>query len=187
MLKRLTLLLMLVCFYAEAQNQSVLTTPRKSEGREEMRPHIGALIGLSNPNDDYGTNLQYGIDVGFQPIIPFSLSMEISRVQTESSDSIDKDLDRVNLLAKANYNFGGNIPVIKNSFVGAALGPIFDNYEGVTYVRLGTGLNLGADFPITSAETMQDVWSIGANVGYLLVSDTDTDTLNVAGVVKYWY
>jgi hypothetical protein len=172
---------------AQAQQQSTLPTPRNAEGTAETKPHVGARLGFTNPAGTYENALEYGAEFGFQPYIPFGLGLEVNHYAADAENNVGPQIDRTKVLIRGTYNFGGTIPVIKETYLGALIGPVFDNIEGVTYGRLGTGLVLGADFPLGTSGVRSETVSLGANVNYLAVVDTDADDFTVNGAVKYWF
>jgi len=173
---------------AHAQGaKSTFPKPREIAGKSEMKPHIGVRLGPTDPAGGYNNAFGYGVEAGYQMYIPFSLGLDLYRFQSDHDQRADLGLDRTQLLAKGTYNFGGDIPVIRNTYVGANLGPVLDTVKGASYLRLGMGLMAGVDFFVTNAQTENDAFSIGANANYVWVTDTDADALGINGVVKYWF
>lgn len=170
-------------FGAQAQEKTGSSTfpkPREVVDQSELRPHVGVMVGVANPEGSYRSSGEYGIDVGYQPLIPFGLGLEITGSAIES-DAGDR-LDRTGILAKATYNFGGETVVIRDSYVGLGLGAALKS-DGTDLVSAPL---VGFDIPI-NREKGRNMFSLGANAKYIIVGSSDPDTLSVNGVVKYWY
>lgn len=159
------------------------TLPKTSaiEDRAAYRPHIGVTAGIANPEGNYETAPEFGIDVGYQPYIPFGLGAMITTSRNDSKNTAH-DLERTTVLVRGTYNFGGATPVIKNSWVGIAAGPVF-RYDGTD---IGLAPIVGFDIPIREDITASYL-SLGADARYLAVSGGAADTFSVNGVVKYWF
>lgn len=171
----------------QAAPKSVLPEPRQLEGPQELKPHLGARVGLATPSADYKGAIEYGLEFGIQPFIPFSVGLELTRFTGNDERSAAPNLDRTNFLVRGSYNFGGDIAIIKNSWVGINAGPVFDRVGDTTYTRLGTGILAGADFPLSESGTSSQSFTLGATASYLLVTDTDADIFALNGAVKYWF
>lgn len=171
------------CLYA-ADRDSTSTFPveRPLSSWSESRPHIGVIAGVAAPEGSFHSTAEYGIDAGYQPYVPFGLGAEITHSRTRSSS--DELLDRTSLLIKGTYNFGGDTPVIKDSYVGIGVGPILKN-DGTD---IAAAPLVGFDIPLKD-ETNKDrnFFSLGAHAKYVVVSSSDPDGLSVNGVLKYWY
>lgn len=149
---------------------------RAVEGRDEYRLHMGLSGGVNSPEDDGNDSAEYGINVGFQPWVPFGVGAEVTT--TELDDGTNDQ--RTSVLARGTYNFGGDIPVLKNMWLGAAGGPvIIDN-------RFEWAVAPTAGFDIPLSDKLHDVISLGLNAKYMFVTDSP-DGLVAAAAVKYWY
>lgn len=162
-------------------NRSAMPMHRPVANRSELAPHIGLMAGVAAPEGRYGTNGEYGIDIGYQPYIPFGAGLEVSHVELRNSTDNDK-LERTNVLLKASYNFGGTTPVIRDSYIGLGLGAVLKQ-DGTD---LATAPFFGFDIPL-AARAEDANFSLGANAKYLIVSGSDPDAFSVNGVLKYWY
>jgi hypothetical protein len=165
-----------------ATNSTNSTFPKlhSVQDKEGYMPHAAVMLGVANPEGSYDAAPEFGVDVGFQPYVPFGLgAMFLSSSNNSKNDS--RNLDRTSLLARATYNFGGTIPVIRNSYVGAAAGPVWE----MGNVDVGVAPLIGFDIPL-STDQNQKV-SLGAQAKYLIVSSNESDGLSVNGVVKYWF
>jgi hypothetical protein len=54
---------------------------RDNYRRSESQPHIGVTAGAINSNDTDSTLSEFGLDIGYQPIVPISLGLEASYSQ----------------------------------------------------------------------------------------------------------
>lgn len=151
--------------------------------KSQRKPHIGLQLGAVNPEyTDPAT--EFGIEVGYQPYIPLAAAIELS---TFSSDDNAGDFRRTNLMAKGTYNFGGSTPIIRHSFIGAAIGPIYDSYADDNELNAGVKFLAGFDFPLTGNRTTRvKSFSLGAAANYLVVANAQ-DNFLVNGQLKYWF
>lgn len=173
-------------FAQEAQTSRTLTQPYKSETKEEFKPSIGVIAGFNDMAARSRDNtVEYGITAAFQPIVPFSAGVELTRL-TAPSDETD-DLNRTKLLVTHNYNFGGTIPVVKNSYVGVGLGPVFDEVDNRWDIEAGIAPTAGFDIPIAMNSADQTRYTLGANANYLWVTGSNPDSFSVNGQMKYWF
>lgn len=168
--------------FAHGQS-SVFPAPERAEGRAETKPTIGVFTGVAGAEGADQEAWEYGVEAAFQPVIPFSLALELSGF-TKPSDGPDAALTRTRLLGKALYNMGGTIPVIRHSWVGAGLGPVYDNIRNDQDWNLGFLPTAGFDIPIGAIE---DRLSLGAHVAYLIVTGDNPNSLSANGVLKYWF
>lgn len=165
---------------AKAQQDQTSTFPKPTETtRDEWVPHIGLLAGVATPEGDYDSTGEVGIDIGFQPYIPFGLGAEISYYNSAGDN---RDLERTQALAKGTYHFGGTTALIKHSYVGLGAGAVFKS-NGTALVSAPI---LGFDIPLRTVENMNKL-SIGANAKYAVIEGSEPDSLSVVGAVKYWY
>ncbi|MGE3760003.1 MAG: hypothetical protein AB7H97_19705 [Pseudobdellovibrionaceae bacterium] len=191
-LKILTLFLAMgMSTLAIAEEQSSTSTfpaVSKSETEEEWKPHMGLTAGFADPTDNYEGATEYGLDVGYQPFVPFGIGVEFTHFSSEKNSGLQNvEIERTKLLGRGTYNFGGTIPVIKNSFVGAALGPVFDHEDGKDKLNIGISSLLGVDFPLGGTDVTRKSFSLGATMSYLAVGGGAADTFGMNGLLKYWF
>ncbi len=166
-------------------SSSTLPEPKEATTVEQQKPHIGARLGIASPEGGYGGAAEYGLEVGFQPYIPYGAAVEITNF---TSDKNEGDLNRTKVLARGTYNFGGTNMIVRHSYVGLGLGPVFDTVPGDSDVRLGTDLQAGIDFPLNAVGLIaRKSMSLGATANYLFVSNSGVDTFGVNGLLKYWF
>lgn len=169
----------LTAFAQEGAN--TLPEARETETRAEMKPSLGIFGGYAETEAARRSAANYGIEYAFQPYIPLGAAIELSGYVSPSVED-QATLTRTRLLGKVNYNLGGNIPVIKNSYVGVGIGPIWDNVANTDDIEFGFAPQVGFDIPITRTK-----FSIGANANYLFVGGAKPDAFALNGVAKYWF
>lgn len=159
---------------------NVLPQPKEAQGLAEQRPSIGIFGGFADTQSGRRDGTNYGIEAGYQPYIPFGLGVELSGYVSDHQGD-EATLTRTRLLAKGTYNFGGTIPVIKHSYVGVALGPVWDNVRNQIDMNFGIAPQVGFDIPVI------DHLTLGANANYLFVGGAKPDVFALNGVAKYWF
>jgi hypothetical protein len=185
MLKIFAMILLLTAsVYSQAQTSApaddsgpTLPVIKKVENKEESRIHLGLNMGINSPEGTRGSTPELGIDIGFQPIIPFGLSLELS---TSKFDGADREMHhRTTLMTRGTYNFGGDTPVIKYSYVGMATGVVF-LHDGM---ELGVAPVTGFDVPLNDDHSC----SMGFMAKYLFVTSKDPDSLITSVAIKHWF
>jgi hypothetical protein len=167
--------------------ESPFPEPREADS-SEWKPHLGVRGGYVNPDDNFNGSVEYGVEAGFQPYIPVGLGLEFTHFRSDSDTAGRPDLERTNLLARGTYNFGGNVPIIRTSYLGAGLGPVFDHDNNDDRTRFGFNLLAGFDIPLDGEMGLgPNSFSLGAVANYLFVSDNGADTFGLNGAVKYWF
>ncbi len=147
----------------------------------QSHPHFGIKGGFSNPEGSYHSAPELGAEIGFQPYVPFGLGAVYTSSRNGSIGS-GRDLERSSVLARATYNFGGDIPVIKESWVGLAGGPVF-RADGTDF---GYAPVIGFDIPLRE-ESKLTFFSLGADAKYLTVRGDQASNLSVDANLKYWF
>lgn len=166
----------------EAQTEVKTPTfpiPKPVEAKENYRFHVGILPGINMAEGTRGPTPELGFDIGYQPFIPYGVGLELS---TSKFDGADTEMNRrTTLLAKTSYNFGGDLPVIKYSYVGVAAGPVFLN-DGT---EMGFAPLMGFDVPLGA--DIHELFSLGFYAKYLFVTSKDPDSLITSAAIKFWY
>lgn len=163
-------------------SSSTFPKPTETRGVSEQKPHVGIMLGFTGQQANYGSSAEYGIDIGFQPYIPFGAGIELSGSNTDRTRNGRMErLTRTNLLAKGTYNFGGSSDIIRNSYVGLGLGPIFDS----TDTHFGIAPMAGFDIPFRNKP--RQFLSLGLYAKYLFVSGVSPNAFSMNGVLKYWF
>lgn len=183
-MKNHLLILISFLFPLSAFSASDLTPSLKESVNEEMRkPHLGFQAGASNPDGNYNSSGKYSVTYGFQPYIPISFGVEAGFANyTQDTGTFN----RTSVLLKAQYNFGGTMPLVQYSYVGLGLGPAWEDSSANN--DFGFALisepNIGFDIPLRN---IKQPLSLGLNLSLLTSSRATPDTVNISGVVKYWY
>lgn len=148
---------------------------RASETEDDKRLHMGLTAGINDPENTEASP-EFGINVGFQPVVPFGVGADVSTTQLDDGT----DDQRTTVLAKGTYNFGGDVPVLRSTWIGVGAGPVIidDKFEWAAAPIAGF------DIPLSSK--MHDVLSLGVDAKYLFISDRE-DGLVASAAVKYWY
>jgi len=168
-----------------AQLSSIIAQQRPIENRSEYKPHIGVLTGIATPEGNYQSSAEYGVTMGYQPYIPFSIGAEFSHSKNNVSSGSDvADLDRTKLLINGAYNFGGTIPVISKSYIGLAVGPMLESTNSTDRIVVGTMPNAGFDIPF---KIKDNSLSLGLNARYLISSSGASNTFSMNAMAKYWF
>ena len=176
-------LLTALTFSAQAQEtqttSSTFPKPTQTDYNTQA-PHVGLLAGTTSPDGSYASTGSLGFDAGFQPYIPFGVGAEVA-YSNSNGEGNNEDLERTQVLAKASYNFGGNVTLIKHSYIGLGAGVVFED-EDVDLVSVPM---IGFDIPLKQATA--DYVSLGANARYALVEGSAPDAFAINAAVKYWY
>lgn len=169
---------------SNSSGSSTLPAVRGPAIDDELKPHVGVLLGFSEPDGRGGAGGDYGIDIGFQPYVPFGLGLELS-------GSSNTEVDQTRLLIRGTYNLGGTIPVVKNSYFGAGLGPVIGSTGDRDRVLLGLAPMIGFDIPVyhftSLSDGRKDYMSLGLHAKYLILEGSDPDALSANAVAKYWF
>lgn len=150
-------------------------------GFDAQKPSIGFFGGYAQTESRRDATT-FGVDYTMQPVVPFAFGGEVLAYVSHGDDKVPP-LTRTRLLAKATYNFGGHVPIIKNSYVGLGVGPVFDNEERRIRVAVGAAPSVGFDIPLPDYFTN---WSIGANASYTFLT-VGEQFFAANGVLKYWF
>lgn len=170
---------------ADTKNEaSTFPAERDVKNVAEAKPSIGLMVGTFVPDDGSVATTNFGIDFMFQPRIPFAFGMEATRAEPESTVTRNK-MKHTSVLAKAQYNFGGTIPVIRSSYLGIGAGVQIQD----SATKFAAAPIMGFDIPLRDENQVSQV-SLGANAKYLYVEgneDVDSNAVSLNGVLKFWY
>lgn len=155
--------------------EGTLPEPKAVESKDQYKLHMGLTAGVNSPNGDAGSSAEYGINVGFQPYVPFGVGAEIITAELD-----DTDIQRTSVLARGTYNFGGDIPVLRSSYLGVTAGPMFVDGE----TELSVGPLAGFDIPLQNQTS--NFLSLGLQAKYLWTTDSQ-DSFSGGVALKYWY
>ncbi len=169
-------------FGATAMSQdttdNTLTTPRAVAETSEYEPHIGFQAGSNTPEGSNRTGGEIGFDIGYQVYIPYSIGLMYSHTTFENANYDNEQRDE--LMAKGTYNFGGDIPVIRNSYIGLAAGA--SSNDGVNSLMAAPLLG----FDIKVGEVRDTGISLGALAKYIIYEGDNADSTTLSGVLKFW-
>lgn len=150
----------------------------ESLGEKYNKLHVGLLGGVNAPSDDdVDASSEYGLDIGYQPTDRWGVGVEATTTELDRAD----EARRTMALLKATTRFGGDIPFVKDIFVGAGAGPVIT--DGTW--RVGGGPIAGFDIPLTKNRS-RDFLSLGANAKYIWTNESP-DSLISALALKYWF
>ncbi|MBN8541161.1 MAG: hypothetical protein J0L82_12290 [Deltaproteobacteria bacterium] len=83
------------------------------------------------------------------------------------------------------YNFAGTVPVIRYSYAGVGLGPVYDNEGSPQRWNLELASQVGFETPLSDEAASN--FSLVANVAVLLVKGGSPSSASANGVAKYWF
>ena len=155
--------------------EGTLPEPKAVENKDQYRLHMGLTAGVNSPNGAAGSSAEYGINVGFQPYVPFGLGAEVVTAELDKTN-----IQRTSVLARGTYNFGGDIPVLRSSYMGATAGPMF--VDGST--EWSVGPLAGFDIPLQ--DQTSNFLSLGLQAKYLWTTSSQ-DAFSAGLALKYWY
>jgi len=145
------------------------------EGRN-YKWNMGFASGINSPKGEITSSAEYGVNAGFQPAKQLAVGVDVSSSKLDDANQHQ----RTTGLVSAAYVIGGDVPVIRNTYIGAGGGPIFiDNKVKWAYAPL-----VGFDVPLK--ERAHDYMSLGLAAKYLINQDTP-DSLSAGAAVKYWF
>ena len=150
----------------------------KTAEATESKWSAGVSSGVNSPKGDAGSSTEFGVILGFRPIASVVGGIEANTTRLNN----DNEVRQTNVLLRSTYNFGGDVPILSNSFIGAGVGPVFVSNR----VRWAAAPLVGFDIPLSSKK--RDFVSLGLEAKYLFISKTDVPNLFAAGVaLKYWF
>jgi hypothetical protein len=168
-----------------SQNKT-LPQPRAVENQSEWKPSVGLLMGYSALNGgEFSNNAAALVEAAFQPVIPFGLGAQFQYSPGDvQSSGPNPDWNTTNLLLKGTYNFGGNVVVLRNSYVGAKTGLTLYSGDVPTETHFSLGPVVGFDIPVD----VEKHFTLGAEGTYLgVLGDASPDQVSLLGAAKYWF
>jgi hypothetical protein len=164
---------------------SLIAEPRALEDENELKPHLGFILGVSNPEGSYSSGSEIGLSIGYQFYIPYSLVFELSTNGNEAGGD-NAELRRTKAVAQLSYNFAGNIPVLSKSYVGLGIGPMVESLRGDDNLELAVMPIVGFDIPL-GGRPADNNFSLGANARYLVSSSGLPNVFSANFAAKYWF
>lgn len=139
--------------------------------------YLGVGGGVNSPVGDMDTSAEVRVNVGYYPIVSLGVGLEMNTTELEDAGNNT----RTNLLLNGAYRVGGDIPVIRTSYISVGAGPVFDSSKSDEWAVAPT---IGFDIPLSSR--VHNVVSLGLNARYVGISNTD-DSYVGSAEVKYWF
>jgi opacity protein-like surface antigen len=187
-------LAMLVAGSAYAGDAPDSTMPKPQYVPGTYRPTIGLLGGYADQNGPIHAAVVYGAEFAYQPWVPFGVGIEVTHFAASKGDldgGEDYEFYRTAVLVKGTYNFGGEIPVLRNTYIGGKIGVVFDKEDtSVDYFSLEQSRTRFAFAPVIGMDFMVcEKISVGAQFSYLFTVGPEIayNTFNALAVVKYWF
>lgn len=138
--------------------------------------NMGLTGGGENPNGVFRTKTQLGVVANSQQIEGAGFGAEVNTTQLDDADKTRRTL----ALAQAAYRMGGDIPLIKDTYVAVGAGPAFVKSK----VRWAVAPAVGFDVPLNNK--IHETISLGLNARYVGVNSSP-DSYVGSAAVKYWY
>ncbi len=176
----LALLSVSAATYAQGDSMDSRVTGTMPEGRYEesknYKWNMGIISGVNSPKGDITSSAEYGVNLGFQPAKQLAVGLDVMSSKLDDANQNQ----RTTGLVSAAYVIGGDVPVIRNTYIGAGGGPVFvDNKVKWAYAPL-----VGFDVPLT--QKTHEYMSLGLAAKYVFNQDTP-DSLSAGAAVKYWF
>jgi hypothetical protein len=150
----------------------------KSTEYSEQKWSAGIATGVNSPKGPAASSTEYGLIIGFQPLPNLGAGIEANSTRLDNTN----DVRQTNVLLRSTYIVGGDIPVLRSTFVGVGVGPLFISNR----VRWAGAPLLGFDIPLSSKA--HDYLSLGLEAKYLFVTNTDVPDLFASALsIKYWF
>lgn len=159
------------------------STFSKPQPVSHFSPSFGIKFGAAETEGIYNTSTVYGVEAAIQPYAPFTAALEYGEYATGSEENLSS-MARSYLIAKATYSLSGTIPLIRHSYFGGGIGPVWDRRDKKTSANTGISPEIGFDIPLADLESL---YSLGANANYLFVGGTKDDVFALNAMIKYWY
>lgn len=161
---------------ARSRLEGLLPEPGPVESKDQYKLHMGVTAGVNSPRGDAKSSPEFGINVGFQPYVPFGLGAEVITAELDKTN-----IQRTSILARGTYNFGGDIPVLRTSYLGVTTGPMFVDRK----TEWSAGPLAGFDIPLQQNQT-SNFLSLGLQAKYLWTTNTQ-DSFSAGLALKFWY
>jgi hypothetical protein len=159
------------------------------------KPHVGVLLGYGDINGETKGAFNYGVDAGYQICSPWSIGLQINTMKSTEDFLLGSVSNRRwSILPKVAYNFGGDAPILRSSYLGVKFGAVIDHTEATlttpvvatssnSITRFGVAPVIGFDEPIF------ENWTAGIDLSYLFVfgPESNNDSFHALGAIKYWF
>lgn len=162
------------------------SVPKITRDEGSVKPHIGLMAGYLGEIGD--TTVQDGaalLDVGIQMSgIETSAQFQYAPGSISTPGGGKVDYDVADILLKVATKFGGDMPLIRDSYIGAKSGAVLTTTDSETKTFFGIGGTAGFDIPVDVASGI----SLGAEGTYLaVIGENIPDQASVLGAMKYWF
>lgn len=151
-----------------------------------FKPHVGLMAGFlgetgSATNQD-GSAM---VDAGFEPLAALETTAQFQYTPGSiTAPGTKANYNVSNLLLKVAYNLGTDMPFIRDSYIGAKSGAVFNTLESDTKTYFSVGGTAGFDIPLDLSSNV----SLGAEGTYLgIIGDDTPDQVSLLGAMKYWF
>jgi hypothetical protein len=144
----------------------------------ENKWNAGITSGVNSPTGSQTSSAEFGVIIGMQPTTNVGTAIEANSTRFEKNNEVQQ----TNVLLRMAYTMGGDVPVLRNLFVGVGAGPVFIPER----IRWAGAPLVGLDIPLSSKS--RDYLSLGLEAKYIFVTSTDVpDQFASTLAVKYWF
>lgn len=159
------------------ENRVTGTMPEAKESTaSQQKWRAGLTTGFNSPKGDIGTTTEYGFTTAFQPMGPLGFGLDVTSARLDDQNRNRRTVAMINGL----YNFGGDIPILRTSYIGVGGGPILLDKK----IKWGYAPLAGFDVPFS--QKSHDFVSLGLTAKYLINPNTP-NSLSAAAALKYWF
>jgi hypothetical protein len=153
---------------------------------DERTPHLGILLGTFDPDSGYLQSSTYGLQFGLKPFYGLKIGVEFSRSVSKNEIENRHELDRTLLLFNMSLSSSDIHNITNNWHVGLGVGPSLDSFGNITILRFAAYPYVGVDIPIGTSQLDRDIFTIGARLGYLVVTENYASGVSATALLKYW-
>lgn len=165
-----------VCYSQGHMMEEKLFVPEPSElGQSEY--FMGLTGGVNSPvATDIASSPEGGVSMAYQPGSALGLGAEITTSQLKDAERNQ----RVTALIQTAYKVGGDIPVVRGTYLGVGAGPSYLNSK----LEIAVAPMIGFDVPLSSQA--HNIMSVGLNAKYIGITNSPDSYVGNAAF-KYWY
>lgn len=137
---------------------------------------MGLTGGANNPVGPFKSSSEIGLVVGAQPELGIGYGGEVNTTRLDDADRTQRTL----VLAQMAYKLGGDIPVLRRSYIALGAGPAIVKSQA----KWAIAPAIGFDIPLNNQ--IHKTVSIGLNAKYVGITNS-ADSYVGSAAVKYWY
>lgn len=165
-----------VCYSQQERMEERLIAPKpRQEGHSEY--FVGLIGGVNSPvSSDIASSAEGGVSLAYQPGGALGLGAEVTTSELKDADRSQ----RVTTLIQTAYRVGGDIPIIRGSYLGVGAGPTYLDSK----LEMAVAPMIGFDIPLSSQ--VHDIVSLGLNAKYIGINNSPDSYVGNAAI-KYWY